>query len=199
MPAVLTLGKHDRFPSWWKHSVCTVSLYSVRQQRYYSRSRSISGAKTPECPPGVSLSSDIRNHCPPSLSPPSLPHPPLLPLWPPACGAAFSLDDLHGTSHRSSGRRFSEHLLVESSSRVRITKPQRATSQSESPAGFRPTPEQLSRETKIRHVPGLFFFYLSPNTGCVRRSAQRTRSCRVDSKCFYLIINKNRVFFFLKT
>lgn len=60
--------------------------------------------------PGVSLSPDVRNHGVPPLIDRS-----------PACGAAFSLDDLHATSRRSSRRRFirAEHLLVRSSSRER--------------------------------------------------------------------------------
>lgn len=69
--------------------------------------------------PGVSLSSAVRNHKVPPLTD-----------WSPACGAAFSLDDLHATSRRSSGRRFitAEHLLVRRCSGVRINT-QRATSQ----------------------------------------------------------------------
>lgn len=67
----------------------------------------------------------------------------------PACGAAFSLDDLHATSRRSSGRRFTtaEHLPVRRNSRLRINT-QRATSQTESPADFRPTAEPLTRGAK---------------------------------------------------
>lgn len=59
------------------------------------------------------------------------------------------MDDLHATSLRSSRRRFitAEHLLVRRSSGTRIdTQPE--TSQGESPAGFRPTLEQLTWGTQ---------------------------------------------------
>lgn len=59
------------------------------------------------------------------------------------------MDDLHATSLRSSIRLFitAEHLLVRRSSGTRInTQPE--TSQGESPAGFRPTLEQLTRGIK---------------------------------------------------
>lgn len=137
----LTLSKHGSFPSWWKYPSEQCPCVVSESAGVAVGPGASAEHRGQSVRPGVSLSSDVRNH---SVSPPS-------PLtdWSPACGAAFSLDDLHATSRRSSGRRFltAEHLPVGRCSGARINT-QRATSQSESPAGFRPTPEQLTGGTK---------------------------------------------------
>lgn len=153
--------------------VCAVSLYSVRNRRYRRLPRSAEDRV-----------SGLERHCP-STSGTTVS---LLWLnWSPACGAAFSLDDLQATSRRSSRRRFitAEHLLVRRSSGEHIII-QWATSQRESPVGFRPTQEQLTSGTKYDAA----FFPPPHHRVCVRRSGHRSGSCGVDSHWLRLIINK---------
>lgn len=154
--------------------VCAVSLYSVRNRRYRRLPRSAEDRV-----------SGLERHCP-STSGTTVS---LLWLnWSPACGAAFSLDDLQATSRRSSRRRFitAEHLLVRRSSGEHIII-QWATSQRESPVGFQADSGAADLGNKIRRC---IFSPPPHHRVCVRRSGHRSGSCGVDSHWLRLIINK---------
>lgn len=101
-PTLLTLPKHGSFAVLVKTSKCPVSLSCATDRTHRARISNPTASSEDR----VSGRKCHRPRTSKSVAP--------LPRDQPACGAAFSLDDLHATSLRSSRRRFSaaEHLLV---------------------------------------------------------------------------------------